>query len=292
MQYAVSIARNSDADVHAVQVRPHDRGLWLASDTRAGRLRRAPRPVITQGGASVGTATLYGAPERVIPAYAQLNAASLIVVPRDYGSYRFWRHSAIASRVGRSSPVPALIVPPRPDVELQWSPRTIVAAADFTVASAIALRTAADLSNGHGAHVKIVHAMEQLDQMVFTGAEAWLLMQRTSTDATEIGIRLRRKAMTCGLSDAEPVVVTGDPHRGILNVATETSADLIVMGVAPRTWIDETVWGSTLRAVVRRATTPVLVVPVIAGAHEWIDEVDEHAVSVPSTPARSAWSKA
>jgi hypothetical protein len=89
--------------------------------------------------------------------------------------------------------------------------------------------------------------------------------------------RLKRKAIACGSDNAEPVVVTGAADRGILETATATGADLIVMGVAPRTWIDETVSGSTLRGVLRRARTPVLVLPVIAGAHEWIDEVNEEA---------------
>lgn len=80
------------------------------------------------------------------------------------------------------------------------------------------------------------------------------------------------------------VVVTGDAHRGIVETATETAADLIVMAVAPRTWIDEVVSGSTLRGVLRRAKTPVLVLPVAAGADEWIDAVnEEEAFTIPST---------
>jgi hypothetical protein len=56
------------------------------------------------------------------------------------------------------------------------------------------------------------------------------------------------------------------------------------MGVAPRTWIDEVVSGSTLRGVLRRTNTPVLVLPVVAGDHEWIDEVnEEETFTIPST---------
>ena len=65
-------------------------------------------------------------------------------------------------------------------------------------------------------------------------------------------------------------MTTGEPHRGILDVASQVGADLIVMGVPPRGRVDEVLFGSTLRGVLRRATTPVLVLPVVAGAHEWV----------------------
>jgi len=46
------------------------------------------------------------------------------------------------------------------------------------------------------------------------------------------------------------------------------------MGVPPRTRFDEVLSGSTLRNVLRRATIPVLVLPVPAGAYEWLGEPD------------------
>ena len=163
--------------------------------------------------------------------------------------------------------------------------KRVVAAVDFTVASAIALRTAIDLSKRPGASLTMVHAMDAPAPMVFSGGEAWRLVQRLPAEQRVLAERLKRKALAFGSgNNAEPVVVTGDADRGILETATTTGADLIVMGVAPRTWIDETVSASTLRGVLRRAKTPVLVLPVIAGAHEWIDEVtEEDAFRTPST---------
>jgi nucleotide-binding universal stress UspA family protein len=162
--------------------------------------------------------------------------------------------------------------------------KRIVATVDFTVASAIALRTAVDLSKRHGAHLTILHAMEAARHMVFSGGEARRLVQRLPAQAKVLTERLKRKAIAFGSADAEPLVVTGDPHRGIVETATERAADLIVMGVAPRSWIDETAWGSTLRAVLRRSKTPVLVLPVVAGAHEWIDGLNrEDAFNAAST---------
>jgi hypothetical protein len=66
-------------------------------------------------------------------------------------------------------------------------------------------------------------------------------------------------------------VVTGDAAVGIVTAASETDADLIVMGVAPRTWLNRVLFGSTLGKVQRRAEIPVLVIPVIGGEHELPD---------------------
>jgi nucleotide-binding universal stress UspA family protein len=50
----------------------------------------------------------------------------------------------------------------------------------------------------------------------------------------------------------------GKAHREIVSVATEESADLIVMGVHGRNALDVMLFGSTTNQVVRRATCPVL----------------------------------
>jgi nucleotide-binding universal stress UspA family protein len=244
---------------------------------------RALRPYAEREEVSFRIVTLRGKPENAIPAYAQLAGANLIVVGRNYATSRLWRSIAVTSRLSRLSPVPVIVVPRRMEKTASASPKRVVAAVDFTVASAIALRTAVDLSRRHGASLTILHAMDAPPPMVFSGGEAWRLVQRLPAEQKTLAERLRRKAIAFGSSNAEPVVVTGDADRGIVETATVTDADLIVMGVSPRTWIDEAVSGSTLRGVLRRAKAPVLVLPVIAGAHEWIDEVsDEGAFKTPS----------
>jgi len=290
VQSAVSIAKPRGADVHVIQVVGRRSGtLWRApaSERRLRARLRALRPGVEQEGVSVRIVTLRGEHESVIPAYAQLNGASLVVMGHHYGSSRLWRNSRLASRLSRSSPVPVLVLPVLSDGNASSVSR-ILAAVDFTVASAIALRTAADWSKRLDARVTMLHAMEPLDQMAFSGGEAWRLVQRLPAEVKVLSRRLQRKAKASGFADAEPVVVTGEAFRGIVATAKETHADLIVMGVAPRTRFDEALSGSTLRAVLRRATVPVLVVPVVGGAHEWIDDVQEETIHAPVTGAELA----
>ena len=283
VRYALSIAKQRGADVHAVQVVRRNERLWFARENEKSlRTRlRALRPAAAGEGVFLRIVTLRGTPERVIPSYAQLVTASLVVVGHHYGSSRLWRNSSVSRRLSRSSPVPVLVVPVGADAEAQ-PPNRIVVAVDLTVASAIALRTAADLSKRHGAHLTIIHAMELPEHMVFSAGEAWRLVQRLPADADLRSEVLKRTARAHGAPNAKPVVTTGDAHRLIVNSAAESAADLIVMGVAPRSWMDEMVSGSALRGVLRHATAPVLVVPVVAGDNEWVDEVQENSIHIPS----------
>jgi nucleotide-binding universal stress UspA family protein len=117
----------------------------------------------------------------------------------------------------------------------------------------------------------MVHALKNAPgRLVFSGSEAIGAINEVHAEAASIAARLRREIPASAASHVDSRVTTGDPHRGILDVAEEVQADLIVMGVPPRGRVDEVLFGSTLRVVLRRATSPVLVLPVVAGAHEWV----------------------
>jgi len=179
----------------------------------------------------------------------------------------------MASSVSRSSPVPVLIVPPQgADAALRTGPFTnIVSAVDFTVSSAVALRTALDLAQASGGRVTMVHVLQNAPgRMAFSGSEAFGTIAEAHAEAVQTAARLRSEIPAGAAGHVDSRVTTGDPHRGILDVAADVGADLIVMGVPPRGRIDELLFGSTLRDVLRLATSPVLVLPVVGGAHEWV----------------------
>ena len=216
---------------------------------------------------------LRGKDERIIPGYAQLTGARAIVVDRHYGTTPLWRNTAVVARMSRLSPVPVLALPSEGPALERWARGNIsavVAAVDTTLASAVALRTGVALAARHGARLTMLHALENFPgHSVFSGSEAWRVVQQLPGRQRQIAKRLESQARRFGQADAVAHIVTGDAAAGIVSAASETNADVIVMGVAPRTWLDRSLFGSTLGGVLRRAEVPVLVIPVMGGAEEW-----------------------
>ena len=296
---AVSRARELGADVHAIRVgavrpgRLDDRTrppVVPAGDVSG--LDRTARATSTSGttehdGVRVRHVTLRGEPDRVIPAYAQFHQATLLVVERDFGSSPFWRHGRVVDELARRSPVPMLVLPRQGHDT--GAPRRILAPVDFSIASAVALRTAVDLSRRHDARVTVLHALRDVpQQMVFSGSEAWEVTRQLPAQAEAIAGRLRRKAAYFGAPEVETEVATGAAGDAIVETAARREADLVVMGVTDRSWLDRALFGSTLRRVLRRTTAPVLVVPVVAGAHVWPDEPSVGRSSRPAWPDAAA----
>jgi nucleotide-binding universal stress UspA family protein len=288
----VGVAKQRAADLRVIQVLPRVAGRLIEppDDFALRATLRALRRAGEREAVRIRQIRLTGTPERVIPAYAQLTGAAVVVVGRNYGTSNFWRNTSVVRRLTRSSSVPIIVVPRRrPSTgEGSLSLKRIVAAVDFTVASAVALRTAVELARAHGARLTVLHAMGLPGHMVFSAGEAWRMLQQLPLEASMLAQRLKKRAAAFGSSDVEPVVVTGEPAASIAATAAASAADLIVMGVAPRTWIDEVLFGSTLRAVLRKAQTPVLVLPVVGGMHEWIDSVTGEMPNISPAAATSA----
>ena len=272
VRVATAIAR-SPVDVHLVQVMTAD-GLWPVE--HGGREPAAWPPdseAPATEGAAVRTVRLRGKAEAIIPAYAQVVGARAIVVERDYGTPRIWRSAAVVRRLSRSSPVPVLVLPaqgPALDRVARGDINRVVVAVDSSVGSAVALRTGVALARRHDARLTMLHAIENVPgHMVLSGSEAWRVMQRVPGQERQMAGELRRRAALLWDANAQAQVVTGDPDSAIVSAASEADTDLVVMGVAPRTAFDQWAFGSTLGSVLRRARTPVLVVPVVGGAEPW-----------------------
>ena len=272
--------------MHIVQVMPHravhidertDRSPFGLHDDRgvaiATRLASMPQST-DHAGVAVRRVTLRGEPAHVIPAYAQLHEASVLVVERDYGSSRFWRNSRVVDTMASRSPIPLLVLPKRREPERRESPpRRILIPVDFSIASAVALRTAVELGGRHGARLTLLHTLNDVSRhMTFSGGGAWEVLRRLPAQKEAAAERLRRKAALFGADDVDTEVATGLVDGAILESARRTDPDLIVMGIAHRSWLDRVMFGSTLRRVLRQATVPVLVVPVVAGAQAWPNE--------------------
>ena len=293
-QVATALAAPGAADIHILNVMPTAQS-WHALDDWRGRprvlagnqsVRTETATLSVKNGATIRDVRLRGKDETIIPGYAQLTGARAIVVDRHYGTTPLWRSTAVVARMSRLSPVPVLALPSEGPALERWARGNIsavVAAVDTTLASAVALRTGVALAARHGARLTMLHALENFPgNSVFSGSEAWRVVQQLAGRQTQIAKRLESQARRFGQPDAVAHIVTGDAAAGIVSAASETNADVIVMGVAPRAWLDRSLFGSTLGSVLRRAEVPVLLIPVAGGAEEWSDAVvDDVMAGVP-----------
>jgi nucleotide-binding universal stress UspA family protein len=292
---ALALARRCEARVHLLQVvsppaLPGDRADFRLSGrtTPTGDWSRLEGAIHAAESADVDVRVVAyrGDPIAIVASYAQLTKARLLVIGRHYGTSRWRRSPRIVSTLSRSAPAPVLVLPPRPQPDKSRPFAHIVSAVDFTVASAVAVRTVLGLVRRTGARLTLVHVLKEGPHpMIFSGSEAGRVARTLKGQIGEAAKQLRKRIPAAAGLRVDARVTSGTPHQGLLDVAAEVKADLIVMGVPPRTRFDEIVTGSTLRKVLRRADIPVLVFPVPAGAHEWLEEPD--AVATVATSRRS-----
>lgn len=295
---AVALANNARASVHLLEAQPRRGPSHLDETSAAARLEQYPgiirlKPAKTPSPRRPGKGSQLlrvahpGEPIETLRSYVEVVGAALIVVNRNFGSPKWRRSASVVARICRSAPVPVLVVPEAKRRSRLSPPRfkRIVSAVDFTVASAVAVRAVLDMARGSRSRVTLVHALNAAGlHMAFSGGEMRSLVNDVEMQARQVETRLRRMIPRHARVQVDARVERDSPERAILHVASEVEADLIAMGVNPRSRLDEIVFGSTLRRLLRRAQCPVLVVPVASGATTWLEQVtiaDETAPAVP-----------
>ena len=109
----------------------------------------------------VQTVAYRGDMSKTIGAYVQLTKATLLVIGKHYGTPRWRRNTRIVGTLSRSASAPVLVLPPqRGSAEIKSVEFShVVSAVDFTVASAVAVRTVLDVIRRTGARLTLVHAL-------------------------------------------------------------------------------------------------------------------------------------
>lgn len=216
--------------------------------------------------------TQRGSAENAIVAHARRSHAGLIVISATYGRRGASTGRSLAVRLGRSAPCPVLVVTGTEGREGEAAPaffHRVVCAVDFTNVSLLALEAAAVLAPPSGGRMTLVHAVGDISGgTVFSGSEvaqrARYLAQRTAAAARSL-LQFVPSSVLNGYR-VKPAVGSGPPARRILEMASESKADLIVMGVPRRSRIDVWLGGSTSLGVLRLANAPVLLVPEVKSA--------------------------
>ena len=232
------------------------------------------------------------APAEAIARYASREGAGVVVIDARYGAVGRVRSSAVAQRLARSAPCSVLVVPARGTGRAggAYPPfGQIVCGVDFSPASVAATEMALAIAQGVRGRLVLVHSL-QADpfRMVFSGGEALDFLHEYEARAAEASARLMRlvPARARGVCRVEPFVISGPPSRMLLRVASEAKADLIIMGLTPRSAAEELLAGSTSRGVLRRASCPVLLVrgPIAATEHPrallgWVGEERKEGIA-------------
>ena len=268
--WASSLARWHESDLHVVHV--HRSGRVTAATGSAGREELVGRiksiaEASGAAGVNIVPAVLSGRPVRAIAEYSRRVAANLVVVTnRARRSSGYWLAGSFAVALGKAVASPTIVVPD--GLQLSVGPGSpfgnIVSAIDFSDASLVALSEALNLAQRSRGHLKLVHVLSGFPyETVYGGGGASRLSPRLGAGVARINRGLRRLIPSGAMnwSKIDTTTVTGEAREGILTVASRARADLIVLGLPRRSRIEELVAGTTVHGILRRATTPVLLVP-------------------------------
>jgi nucleotide-binding universal stress UspA family protein len=201
-----------------------------------------------------------GAAEGILSTAKATGTDLLVMGTHGAGGFQRLILGSVAERVLRLAACPVMTVPPRARKTSALPFKRILCPIDFGDTSKAALELAASLASEGDADLTILHVLEP-------GADADPLPSRSFTVPEYHQFRHEEAcAQLKALIDDEmrewcrPTtrIVRGKPYREILGVATEDSADLIVMGIRGRNPVDLALFGSTTNQVVRAATCPVL----------------------------------
>jgi nucleotide-binding universal stress UspA family protein len=145
--------------------------------------------------------------------------------------------------------------------------KKILVPTDFSKQATIAVEVAADIARRSGAELVLLHIVEEVTGGSFN--------VEGEVSRGDIGDRLfnykllgkarkqlERAVLDPGIRDvkADGVLRVGNPFHGIRTVLTEGKFDLVVMGTAGHTKIEEMLIGTNTEKIVRLSKCPVLTI--------------------------------
>lgn len=134
---------------------------------------------------------------------------------------------------------------------------------DFSDHANEALGYAASLAQQHGASLTLVHAYDVVPYVLPEGPLLDDVQVRELQTALEKQLQKQKEqARATGVSQVAALLLQGQPANEIVRVADEQGFDLIVMGTHGRTGLSHLLLGSVTEKVVRRASCPVLTIPL------------------------------
>jgi nucleotide-binding universal stress UspA family protein len=265
LSFGLELARGYLANAHVVFVVPTDQFMVAGADAYEAAKDVARRDLLELKqelrkkhsyleGEDYHLFLLEGDVAESILDFARQKQADVIVVgTHGRGGLGRALMGSVAERVFRQSPVPVLTLGPHLQrIARAGTPRNILVPVDFTPASERAARYAAAMAREHNATLTMLHVIERWP------AEA-------QADRARVMRELREKVEKLVREDAKGLrckvrVEVGRVVETILYTANSTEADLVVMGVRPRTGLLNRLMWPYAYEIVRDAACPVLTV--------------------------------
>ena len=206
-----------------------------------------------------GAQIVYGeSPADAIAGYAVASNADLIVMgTHGVGGFRHLILGSVTETVLRQVDCPVLTVPPRAQSTSRLPFRRILCAIDFSASSIAALRLAVGFAEESNAILELFHAADEPAEHALFVPRPYDIHHHRELYERHVLEHLDRVLLpiACDRVHARLRTAQGKPDEEILRAAD--GVDMIVMGVGRST---DTSFGSTVNAVVRHASCPVLTV--------------------------------
>ena len=136
----------------------------------------------------------------------------------------------------------------------------VLVAVDDSEPSMKAAEHGVQLSQQLGAELAVVIVIDSSKVNAETESGA-LVQDQVSMLKIEAGGTLDRIAKKFPDCSFERFIPEGKPSQGIVDIANEWQADLIVMGTQGKTGLKRLLMGSTAENIIRLSNMPILVVP-------------------------------
>jgi len=263
---AAILAERHDAELHVVNVAgPHSESettLPVSSDTLTEWLD----PAAQKTAPDLSALTIVqnqvdgdAAPEG-ITAYVEEQAIDLVVMGT-HGRRGVQRMllGSVTEEVVRTAACPVLTVRSDTAANAHRAVRRLLVPVDFSDASQIAVRHAAELADTYDAQIDLLHVVEQVAYPSAYGLDPGYLSPQEILPRVEatLGDVARDEV---GSDHVQVSATVGYAPLTILDYIDENDVDLVVIATHGRTGLDRMLLGSVAERVIRRSSAPVFVV--------------------------------
>ncbi len=197
---------------------------------------------------------------QIVAAAGTLEADLIVLGTHGRSGFERLLLGSVTEKVVRTAPCPVITVPP-PSVATSTLPfKRVLCAVDFSEPSMAALHVAVSMAKESGSTLTLLHVLEFPPEGEMSASVPFDMATYRTAVQTEAARRLVEVITEDVRTWCQPAtkLVYGKPYVQILGTASETHADLIVLGVHGRNALDLMIFGSTTNHVIRSATCPVL----------------------------------